>query len=728
MTIGKEISVEINNNFEKGDYLEGLILDTISDQILFNVSSQLYEKVIESMKEKGLGLTFRISPGDENIPMEKQKDILIKLEGREKLDLDITEGYMLNPVKSLAFFYGADKNLSLEKKDHDCSRCTRVDCKFGDKKQVSIKVLTKDAEKLIKVSKGQNLLKSLVENGINIESPCNGNGTCGKCKIQIIQGTINPTQSEISSLTEEEIRNNIRLACLTYPQEDLTIKIDNINYKDFDILSDYKKSDITNNPIVEVKTVETVEGELIHQKSLTHKINEELSTKYSFSLKALKKIATLSNEDSMYNGDYSLYGEEKINLIIYNNEVIDVCKVSDTSVFGIAIDIGTTTIAIALVDLLKGEAVGTYTILNSQRQYGADVISRIQYNINNEHKILTECIRKDILTGIKEICDTYGVDFKNIYNITIAGNTTMIYLLLDIPTKSLAVSPFTTTTTSMLEYDFREIFKDGDIDCKVITLPNISAYVGADIVSGMFNYNFDNLSGITMLIDIGTNGELVIGDKDKIYCAATAAGPAFEGANIKNGIGSIKGAICSVDINKGKISFETIGGEKPIGICGSGVVDIVASGLKNDIIDNTGRLNDSYEEGHIEIYQENDKKICFYQQDIRELQLAKSAVRAGIEVLIKKFGCSYDDIETVYLAGGFGNNLNIKGAIDIGLIPNELYNKIELAGNSSLGGAVDFVLNKEGKENMNTIVNKTVYYELSTEIDFNNLFIEHMLF
>lgn len=457
-------------------------------------------------------------------------------------------------------------------------------------------------------------------------------------------------------------------------------------------------------------------------------INERFSSNYSFSLKALRKLATSVNQDIKFDNDFSLYNDDRFDLIIHDNKVIDVSRAIDRSAFGIAIDIGTTTIAVALIDFLKKDTVGTYTILNSQRQYGADVVSRIQYSIDDDSKILTKSIKEDILKGIREICEANKVAQDKIYNITIAGNTTMIHLLLDIPAQSLAVSPFTTTITELMEYDSKEIFDDKNFDCKVVVLPSISAYIGADIVSGMFNYNFDNLKGITMLIDIGTNGEMVIGDKDKIYCATTAAGPAFEGANIKDGIGSIKGAVCSVNIRDQLISFKTIGDGKPIGICGSGVVDIVSAGLKDNIIDNTGRLDGVYEEGCIEIYKDEDKKICFYQKDIRELQLAKSAIRSGIDVLINKFKCSYDDIETVHLAGGFGNSLNIDSAIDIGLIPKELRRKIKLAGNSSLGGAVGFLLNKNGKENMDAIVNKTVYYELSTEINFSNLFVENMLF
>lgn len=728
ITIGENISLEVSKNFKENDYLEGFILDTIADQIIYNLTDQLYEKIYEYAKNMGLGLTRRMSPGDKDVPIEMQKEILLSVGKDKKIDVSITDGYMLKPVKSLAYFYGADKNIPLDKSDHDCSKCSQINCKYKNKDDVHILVLLDDGKKLIKGSTQKSLLENLIENGINVESPCNGNCTCGKCKIQIIEGSIEPTQEEISKLSDEELKNNIRLACCQYPKENLIIKTYNMNDKNFKILSNFKNRNVIMKPIIEVKTIDAVEGDLKDQRSLADKIKNDNSSDLYFSLKSLKKIGSLVNKDYLYDNHFSLYDKKKLNLIIHNDEVIDVSNIDNTLVYGLAIDIGTTTIAISLVDLILCKPMGSYTLLNSQRQYGADVISRIQFSIGNKSKLLAKCVKDDILKGIEKICSIYKFNLSNIYNITIAGNTTMMYLLLDLPTQSIGESPFTTTTTSLLEYTFNEVFESNLIDCKIVILPSISAYVGADIVAGMLNCCFDDLKGITMLVDIGTNGEIAIGDKEKIYCAATAAGPAFEGANIKNGIGSVSGAICSVDIENGNLVYKTIDEREPIGICGTGVIDIVCSGLKNDLIDSTGRLDAKYKERCIEIYRTENKKICFYQKDIRELQLAKSAIRSGMEILINKFGCSYEDIDVVYIAGGFGNNLNLNRAKEIGLIPKELNNKIRLAGNSSLGGVVDFLLDKNAQENINMIINKTRYIELSTEKEFNRVFLENMGF
>ncbi len=727
VTVGDEIQKVIEKAFADGEYLEGMVLDAIGGRILFNLSGIVHESIMDKAKELGVGLTARVSPGENDVRIQLQKDILERLSGREKLNIDITEGYMLDPVKSLAYVYGVDKDLPLTGLDHDCSMCGNIDCKYRNVMYVNIDVITKDGTRSIKGLKSKSILKSLNENKIKIDAPCNGNGTCGKCKIKVVDGDIEPTSNEKKLLTEKELEKGIRLACCTYPKKDMVIKVEGFDDEDFDILSNYNSKELVGDSLIQVKRVDAVEGDLENQISLVAKIKENLKKDYEFSLNSIKKLSTSVNDKNPY-GDFTLKGENEYNLIISGNEVIDIQKINNTSAYGITVDIGTTTVAIALVDFINKKTLGTHTVLNSQRQYGADVISRIQYSTNEDSKALTNCIKEDLLNGIKKICEMYGIDYERIFDVAITGNTTMLYLLLGIPAQSLAQSPFTTVTTDLLKYSFKEVFDSDILSCKVTISPCISAYVGADIVTGMLNCNYHDLDGIKVLIDIGTNGEMVIGDGEKIYCAATAAGPAFEGANIKNGTGSIKGAVCSVNIEDEKIDYKTIGNKKPVGICGSAVLDIVSEGLKSGLISSTGRFNKCVQDKRIEIYKDEEKDISFYQKDVRELQLAKSAIRAGLEILIKKFECSYDDIDTLYLAGGFGNNLNIDSAVNIGLIPKELKDKVELVGNSSLGGTVDYLLDNNSKKHIEEIIKKSRYFELSAVNEFNDLFIEHMSF
>jgi uncharacterized 2Fe-2S/4Fe-4S cluster protein (DUF4445 family) len=228
-----------------------------------------------------------------------------------------------------------------------------------------------------------------------------------------------------------------------------------------------------------------------------------------------------------------------------------------------------------------------------------------------------------------------------------------------------------------------------------------------------------------MLIDIGTNGEIAIGNKDKIYCVSTAAGPAFEGANISDGIGSVEGAIAKVYLDSdNKIQYETINNLKPVGICGSGVVDIVSVGLSKGWIDSTGRMI----EDNINIVSSNDRIIKFTKKDVREVQLAKAAIRTGIDTLIDIFECSYDEIDEVLIAGGFGSKLNIDNSIKIGLFPPEFQSKVKLVGNSSLNGGINFLLDRDSDILLEKIVEKTKYIELANRKDFSNKYIKNIGF
>ncbi|SNS13318.1 protein of unknown function [Anaerovirgula multivorans] len=234
---------------------------------------------------------------------------------------------------------------------------------------------------------------------------------------------------------------------------------------------------------------------------------------------------------------------------------------------------------------------------------------------------------------------------------------------------------------------------------------------------------------VNMLIDIGTNGEIVIGKKDRMLATATAAGPALEGGNISCGTGCIAGAIASVTYQKDAFIYEVIGNQQPIGMCGSGIIDTIAEGLRHGWIDSTGRLAETFANGEVVVYH-NDKEgsIKITQKDIREIQLAKSALRSGIECLMQEYGASSNDINHVYLAGGFGSNINIENAVRIGLIPEELKDKIKISGNTSLGGTVKYLLDKNCKENLDTIVEKAKAINLSMSPQFNHLFIENMFY
>jgi uncharacterized 2Fe-2S/4Fe-4S cluster protein (DUF4445 family) len=592
---------------------------------------------------------------------------------------------------------------------------------------INLKVVKGKEIHYIKALKEKSIMQNLIYNNIKMLAPCNSKGTCGKCKIKIVEGQIEKRKSNDTLLSLEEIERGICLACASYVLSHCTIEILDFHDEEFEILQEYNKENVDTNTGIEVFTVK-IDGNDFENSSLSESVKCQVNRELEFSLESLKKLSSTINESSKNQYENNLYKEKIVNVITEENRVIDVCSVENTKAYGIAVDIGTTTIVLSVVDLLTGEVMDTDSILNSQRQFGADVISRIQYGTENSIYVLRNSLRKDIIQGIEKLCVKIGINTMSVYKMVVAANTTMLHLLMGLFCESMTAYPFTTVTNSEVKISFKELFENTILNCEVVLLQGISAYIGADITSGMSKCNFHKAEDICMLIDIGTNGEMAIGNKEKIKCLAAAAGPAFEAANIQNGIGSVSGAIYSVNIENGKISYKTINNKKAIGICGSAVIDIVAQGIKNNLIDKTGKFNkDIIKEKYIKIV-ENEEKIIFTQKDVRELQLAKSAIRSGIETLIENFDCSCKDIKTVYLAGGFGNNINIDNAVTIGIIPSELKKKICCVGNTSLGGSINYLLNINTKKNIKHIVDSSKCIDISTDESFNNLFIKNINF
>jgi len=489
----------------------------------------------------------------------------------------------------------------------------------------------------------------------HIDAPCAGNGTCGKCLIQIHSNCPPPTETEKSRLSLQQLEDGYRLACCVafLPDMDFVLrgtndkKGKNVKSAEFSILTDYQDTEDV-----------------------------------SFSPKTIADVGEL----------------------------------------GLAIDIGTTTIVFSLVET-RG-AICSHAVINSQRALGSDVISRIQQANEGHLEQLHQYVVEDIRQGIAYICGKlsqklseniseecsfeYSLEIlEKIRSVVIAGNTTMLHILLNTPCNSLGVYPFTPVFLDKQNHKFSDIFGDySDFEnfgifsipndfgafskkvcgIEVLILPGISTFVGADISAGIFFCQLKSKKP-WLLIDLGTNGEMALFSANDIVATSTAAGPAFEGGNISCGTGSISGAISKAVYQPEKKAFaiETIDNQPPVGICGSGVLDIVAQLVKHGLIDESGLLDeDEFEDGFVTIAPE----IQFTQRDIREFQLAKSAIRAGLEVLLAETSNTYDSIEHVFVAGGFGHKMSLESAILIGMLPSEWKQKITAVGNTALGGCV----------------------------------------
>ncbi|PAB60477.1 ASKHA domain-containing protein [Anaeromicrobium sediminis] len=588
---------------------------------------------------------------------------------------------------------------------------------------ISIKIVTDNRILSLDHDPKDSLLDTLVKNKVYVTSPCAGNGTCGKCRVRVVKGHVHYKDSNNRFFSEDEIKKGFRLACESYTCEPITIEIPKDKDNTYSIESGYENNRGVINPLLKKHKV-SLEDEILKKSiSITKSINDLMKKDFSYSYEALKKLSRYLDV-GLHKKD--IYMVERDNLIC--NIFTRNCKL-----YGVAIDIGTTTIAMVLIDLESSEIIDKYAILNPQKKYGHDVISRINYASKSTENLdeISSLIRDEIFKSILHLAKKNHILFDDIHQVYISANTTMIQLLLGLHSHSLAVAPFTMITDSPIEYSFSEVFNYTKGHCKVTLTPSISAYVGGDITSGIISTNIHKDENISLLIDIGTNGEMVLGNRDKIFCVATAAGPAFEGATIKYGIGSIEGAISHVTIKDREVTYETIGDKSPVGICGSGIIDITAELIKNNIIKKSGRYNKEYTDtdGNFPIAcLDTGEKIVFTQKDIREIQLAKSAIRSGIEILIREYGCYYNEIKNVYMAGGFGNKISIKSAAQIGLIPDELKEKVVFIGNTSLSGSIDMILDKSSQEDLRYIIDTTKYVELSTDRQFQSLFVDYMAF
>jgi len=389
--------------------------------------------------------------------------------------------------------------------------------------------------------------------------------------------------------------------------------------------------------------------------------------------------------------------------------------------YALAYDIGTTTVVAFLLDGINGKTLAKASCINPQAQYGADVISRIQYAMEEDADALKNAIRGALRELCIQACSSAGIHPEEITSAAIVGNTAMHHLLLGIDPRPLTVPPYMPNIYHALELPAEELLpirKNGTVRI----LPNIAGFVGADTVGCLVATEFDRLTETTLMIDIGTNGEMVLGNGDKRIACSTAAGPAFEGAKIRCGMRGAEGAIDHVFYEDGKISWHVIGDCEPVGLCGSGLLDLVAVLLKAEIIDEMGKLQcgDQYDlEG---------TKVFITQKDIREVQLAKSAIRAGIELMSKKLGITVESIRQVLLAGAFGSYMDPASACAIGMIPPILQDRIRPIGNAAGEGARHCAVSADQFAYSSALAKDTEFLELASMPEFNDCYIDYLCF
>ncbi|ODM27693.1 ferredoxin [Clostridium sp. Bc-iso-3] len=548
--------------------------------------------------------------------------------------------------------------------------------------------------KSINVKEGTTILQAARNAGVIIESPCNGAGTCGKCKVRLDRESLQKVLAKGKHyLSEDEEKQGYVLACETQIIGDIKVYVsENQQNSTLKILSRGQSFDISLEPLIR--------KEYFIEENLT-------------------KVFAGRNQLGMEVGDT----REKN--------------------YGAVVDIGTTTLVVSLVNLNDGTEIGTSSSLNPQAVHAQDVLSRIKFSSDAKGLgIMYSGLIHEINFMIGEIAFSAGISQKNIYEIIFSGNTCMIHLASNTSPEALGKYPYTPKINgaaylSALQHNI-DISPFG-----IIYLPPIiSAYVGADIVSGVLASQLHKKKGITLFIDIGTNGEMVIGLNGNLSAASTAAGPAFEGMNITCGMRAGKGAIEFFEIDKhGSINIKVIGETEATGICGSGLLDIVGELVAHGVIKKNGNFVDPESTNNLypaltERLVKQDGKLTFKitdkvflsQKDVRQVQLAKGAIRAGIEFLLENKGVKVTEVDKVLIAGSFGYHLRGKSLINIGLLPKEFDGKIEFIGNTSLSGAKAFLLNRTYRGRMEEAVRSVEVLELANHKDFDKVFVKCLSF
>ncbi len=584
-------------------------------------------------------------------------------------------------------------------------------------------------EKEIEIKHGESLLEGLLREDIEIEGYCGGFGYCGKCVVQVLSGRCSePTSLEKKHL-EKRLQDGFRLACQAKPEEDIRIDV---------------SLSLTGAVHIHIETKEAIaedlplwREEVVVQKPSLEKVRA-LQELVEEALHPPRHDAEWSREAV---GGISQIGEEdnvRLEVIGNGRRVRWAGKLEGQKEFlGLAVDIGTTTVAVELVNMMTGHTLYRAGAMNKQGRFGADVISRMK--AVQENPAFLEQLRKLLVETVnelvKESCRKAECDPQRIFAVSIAGNTVMQHLFMGVSPLSIGVAPYVPVWTREYLYSAQEAGLQLNPAAEVYLFPAVAGYVGGDIVSGVTAHELEKVQEVLLYLDIGTNGEIVLIHDGRILCCGTAAGPAFEGAQIKYGSRASAGAISAVESDHGGLTVYTIGDVSPRSICGTGLIDTLACLVREKLISPTGRLTENTgsfaerigqnEDGRFFILSE-DPLITLSQEDISQLQLAKAAFQAGRRILLHIAGLEEKDIQRVILAGAFGSFIHPESAAVIGLVPPD--GKVVTVGNASLFGAKRALLSTVFRERAADVSRRAEYVELSGRADFQEYFFDALSF
>ena len=593
---------------------------------------------------------------------------------------------------------------------------------------------------------GDNLLELARRANVAIDAPCSGNGSCGKCRVQLVEGELESIQSR--HISDEEYEAGWRLSCNCRIVGDCTVFVPDIasayqsRMKTADLSSpkeiaifqecqeQLKESGIRfENPFLAVQldlAAPTLDDTMPDNERLTWAIEDALGvSQVEIPYCVMVKLAATLREE---NFSVCVKGYRKEDAFC----CMEICGKEDTAIVGAAIDIGTTTVTMVLTDLATGKVLAKGSSGNGQIRYGADVINRIieQGRPGGRVKLQKAIIKETLNPILGNLCKSAGITKRDILRLAVGANTTMNHLFVGVDAESVRMEPYVPSFFAW------EGMRSGDVNllanpmAPVLIAPNIGSYVGGDITAGTLASGIWDKDEMSLFIDLGTNGEIVFGNRDFLISCACSAGPAFEGGDISCGMRATDGAVeaCTIDKTTMEPTLSIVGdpGQKPVGICGSGIIDIISELFRTSIINAKGLFvregsrvkRDSHGMGRYVLAtaeeSETGREISINEVDIDNFIRAKGAIFSAIDTLLKSVDMTVDMIDSVYVAGGIGSGINMKNAVNIGMFPDVDLNKFHYIGNSSLSGAYAMVVSDEAAAKTAEVAANMTYLELST--------------
>jgi uncharacterized 2Fe-2S/4Fe-4S cluster protein (DUF4445 family) len=592
----------------------------------------------------------------------------------------------------------------------------------------------------VRVPAGVTLFDAASWNGIAVDSTCGGHGTCRKCRVRVVDGEVPVSRLDPRAFGLDELRLGWRLACMAPVRGDVRVEVPPLVTRPKAATVGVGRQVILR-PAVQKRYVELTEATLADQRTDLERLLAALDDlEVRADLRALRNLPGALRQNDF-----------RVTAVVVDDVLVDV-EPGDTSArrFGIAFDLGTTTVAATLLDLATGTPAAVTSMLNPQQPFGGDVITRISATMLDPDALgrLTALAHSCLDQLASEVCTAGAVEPHEVYEIALAGNATMTHIALGIDPEPLGVAPFVMTSRSfdgLLAADLGVTVNPG---ARAYLFPALGAYVGGDIVAGALASGMDRDKRIRLFVDVGTNCEIVLADGDRILATAAPAGPAFEGAQIRCGMRAAPGAIEGVKISDDDVALQVIGDVGPVGLCGSGLVDAVAALVQVGLLDASGRLmaadvaavtapglagrlRQVGEERVFVLHERGDDPadaVYISQRDVRELQFAKAAIATGWRLLAAEMGIDPADVQQVLLAGSFGSYLSPASAVRIGLVPGVSVLRIVSAGNVAGEGAKMALLSVRERAAAHALLEEVRYVELSDRPDFNDRFIDQLAF